>query len=230
MRNDGVMIDFTTPVNLNNPRPKFDSRSVRLAVWRWRHLFVALAAGMIAISLLQLFAPALEPQIDVLVAARNIPVGFSISEADVTTVSLPLTAAAQWVATDAALVVGRTAITVLPEGKPIWLAQVSSGDLSSQTPPGTVVVAVQLDATTGSMLSPGDRVDLVTLADSSTRILARAALVLPPRAPTGGGSGLFGAAATGGGSTATLFAVTPQDAPSLAVTARLGQVSAILVG
>ena len=209
-------------------RPK-TSKELRLAFWRYRHLLIALAIGIAVMGFARLFAPAANPTVTVLAAARPIAIGAVITEDDLAATTLPIGAGIDWLATDPTAAIGRTALANLPAGTPIWLALISSGELSALAPSGTVIVAVTLDQAVASLLAPGDRADLVELNAGNPTHLARSALVLPPRAAATGASGILSAVGTGGNA-ATLFAVSPQEAPPLAVAARLGQVSAILVG
>jgi len=213
----------------SNPPSGLKLRNLRLLVWRWRHLFVALAAAVVVSGFARLIAETADPPIAVLVAARPIQIGSTITAADIVVAEFPIAGADVWIATLPDDVIGTTALGFLDSGAPIWRDLVSTNELGRLAPAGKVIVAVQLDHAVAGLLAPGDRVDLVEPSAESPTFLARSALVLPPRSVAGGGSGLLGIG-TGSGQVATIVAVSPNEAPGLAVAARTGQVSAILVG
>jgi len=216
------------------PKPRSLNRMVRLAIWRWRYLCIAIAAGIAAVGVTQIVVATPEPATTVLVAARPIQLGAVITDADLTEMDIQFPDVINWIATDSATAVGATAVSAFAVGTPIWLDLLAINDSTSLAPPGTVIVAVQLDAAVATFLAPGDRVDLVDSRAESATHLARSALVLPPRSAAAQSQrmlGIGGVAGSGAaGQTATIFAVAPSEAPELAVAARFGQVSAILVG
>jgi Flp pilus assembly protein CpaB len=205
-------------------------RNLRLAIWRLRHLVIALAVGVIVTSVLRIFAPVAAGQVEILVATHALEVGQPLTASDVTVAQLPLGGGSEWLADSPDQVLGRIVLAPISAGTPIWLPLVSSNELSSLAPPGTVVVSIVLDSSAVTLLTPGDSADLVTYTEGAARVLARSALVLPPRSGAGVGGGLLSLPSIGGSGAATLFAVRPAEAPDLAVAARQGQVSAILVG
>lgn len=219
----------------NTPQPNRRNshrtlRNIKILVWRWRYLFTALAVGFTITGVVNALTAHPGLNVSVLVATRPIPIGTVLSETDLTISELPLATVADWIATDIAEVVGNTTVGFLDVGRPIWLDLISTNELTRLAPSGTVIVAVRLDSAVANLLAPGDRVDLVELTAEIPTHLARSALVLPARSPIGGEGGLLGVTGSRAEQPSTIFAVTPAEAPGLAVAARLGQVSAILVG
>ncbi|WP_171905437.1 flagellar biosynthesis protein FlgA, partial [Cellulosimicrobium cellulans] len=148
-------------------------------------------------------------------------------------------------------VVGRTASVRLAPGTALQESLVAAGDLVAAAPAGTVVAAVRLDPGVSALLTAGDRVDLLVAAGelgatpgpaasadpgaaeedaapvAPDPYLARAAVVVPGRAPEAPG-GLLGSAASTE-QDVTLVAVRPEEAERLAAVAGWGAVTAVLV-
>jgi Flp pilus assembly protein CpaB len=200
----------------------------RVAIWQWRYLLVALAAGVAAMQVLQVVAPTPPPVVNAVFAARDLPVGTNLTAEDLLVTPVPAQFA-QGLATQVDEIAGRVTTTGIGANSPVWLSGVSSSDLGSVAPPGTVVVPLKLDAVTTSILTPGDRVDLIAATAEGSVTVANSALVLPPRFETeSGGSGLFSSPGTMP-TPITLVAVTPTQAPNLAAHAHQNQVTAILI-
>ena len=203
------------------------SIALRLTIWQWRFALIALATGLAAMGILQTLAPPQPAQATVLFAARALPVGTTLTEADLQPVTLPAKYASGLV-TDMEQVIGRVTITGVAAQSPIWQSGLSSSDLGGVAPPGLVVVPVRLDSVTASILVPGDLVDLVAVASEGPTVVAHQALVLPPRLETQAtASGLFTSGSTA--TPVTLVAVTPTDAPQVAAATHLNQITAILI-
>jgi len=212
-----------------NPPKTLNRRllTARLYIWQWRFALIALAAGIAATGVIQTLAPPPPPQLSVIFAARNLPVGTMLTADDVREVALPAKYAAGLVS-DKNEILGRVTITGLSADSPIWRSGVSNPDLGGVAPPGTVVVPLRLDAVTTSVLMPGDKVDLVSVTNENPIVLAQNALVLPARLETTAASGgLFSV----GTNTipVTLVAVKPAEAPQVASMAHQNQITAILI-
>lgn len=192
-------------------------RRLRALLWRGRFVVAGGCLGLAAVVVVAAVRPAPPVGVDVLVAARDLPAGLTVSAGDVRVVTLPgPVAVAGAVATagaGAALVGRRTAVPV-PAGLPLVPQVLAGADLAG--PPGTVVAAVRLadDAMVG-LLAPGDRVDLLAAPaeGGAGTTVARGALVLPS-APKADGSGLLGMGAAG--TQPLLVAVAPDEAAALA--------------
>jgi len=201
--------------------------AIRLVVWQWRYAVVALSAGLASMGVLQILAPPQPAQATVLFAARALPVGTTLQPQDLAEVTLPARYASGLVS-DPEQVVGRVTITGVAADSPIWQSGLSSADLGGVAPSGLVVVPIRLDAVTTSILVPGDVVDLVQVSSDGTNVVARNALVLPARLETpAASSGIFSTGSTA--TPVTLIAVAPAEAPQVAASAHLNQISAILI-
>lgn len=187
--------------------------------------------------------PRPEPLQPVVVAARNLPAGTSLTAADLRTVDLPVEAVATGSPRDVGAVTGRTLAVAVTDGtvlgSPVLVDDAASG------PPGTVVAGVRLaEPALAALLSPGMHVDLLASApvdlgaaagtETGTAVaattLAVRALVLPRPAVPSGEGGLLG---TGGAadsvSDLVLVAVTPEEASFLANVSGREAVSAVVV-
>lgn len=234
------------PMSAPDPaaRRRFPARTLRLWLWRARHLVVAVCCGAAAASAVQVLAPAPPLTRDVVVAARALEPGSELKRADVEVRAVPTALVPADAIRDPDEAVGRVPAVRLAAGLPLSAELVAGGAFAALAPAGTVVVPVRLDDATAGLLRPGDRVDLVTTAVATGAdgaatgpgYLARRALVLPSRGrPTGGdsGGGLLGGATgqdpSGGGDGATVLAVSPQEAPGLSAASSAGAVAAVLV-
>ena len=216
----------------NVPKKSWAQRSIalRLVIWQWRFAFIALAAGLGVMGVLQILAPPAPPSATVLFASRALPVGTTVQDSDLQVVTLPARYASGLV-TEREQVVGRVTVTGVAANSPIWYSGLSSSDLGGVAPPGMVVVPLRLDAVTTSVLVPGDRVDLVAISSAGPSVVARNALILPARleTPAAASGGLFGAGATSSTPQVTLAAVSPAEAAQVASGAHLNQITAIII-
>jgi len=216
--------------------PRRPPRRWRVLLWRARLPFAATMLGCaVALGLADLRPPP-PPRTAVVVTAHALDAGTALTDADVDVVHLPPDAVADGAHREPGAVVGRALVVAVPAGLPVVDALLRDDRLASAGPPGTVVVPVRLaDPGVADLLRPGDRVDLLAAATSSTgtpvaEVLARRALVLPHPAPSDGPDpgGLLGSAPTDTG-TLTLVAVDPAQAPALAGAAAWAGISAVVV-
>lgn len=188
-----------------------------MIVWRARFVVAATCLGLAAAVVVGAVQPAPPVGVDMLVAARDLPAGLTVSAGDVRVVTVPgPVAVAGAVVTDGsrAAVIGRRTAVPVPAGLPIVPQVLAGADLAG--PAGTVVAAVRLaDDAMAGLLAPGDRVDLLAAPAEGGpgTAVARGALVLPS-APRAGGSGLLGLDTTG--TPPLLVAVAPDEAAALA--------------
>jgi Flp pilus assembly protein CpaB len=152
------------------------------------------AAGLLAVLALVLAlrpvpavpVPAPAAEVDVVVAARDLPAGTTLTAQDVIVTSLPAAAAPDGTATDAGRLTGEVLAGPVRRGEPVTDVRVVGPGLWAQVPAGQVAAPVRLaDLAVATLLHPGDRVDvLATAADAAAaEVVARAALVVS--APTG---------------------------------------------
>jgi len=166
-------------------------RRLRVLAWRLRFVVAALCLALAASVTVDALRPRPPAGVEILVAARDLPAGVEIQAADVRAVTVPEKAAAAGAqASDEAraALLGATTAVAVPAGLPLVPQLLAGGELTG--PPGTVVAAVRLaDDALATLLSPGDRVDLLAAAPEggAGRTVARRALVLPTASRAGGG-------------------------------------------
>ncbi len=104
------------------------------------------------------------PGQEVVIAARNLPIGTKLSDKDVKKVNMPKKLVPEGAVTDAKKVIGQTLRTSLKAKMPILETMVGPGSgLEGIIPKGYRAVAVKVDEYTGvaGLLKPGARVDVV---------------------------------------------------------------------
>jgi Flp pilus assembly protein CpaB len=179
-------------------------------------------------NLLQFFVPTMPAQHPVVVAARDLPVGTQLDVSDLK-ISMMLGGLTVGLVASIEDVASRTLLVPMSAGSPIFAAAISLGDLAELAPPGMVVVPIRLDAGSTAVLVAGDVVDLVAVTGDGPQLLARSALVLPARAEPPRSSSWGALGNVNPQVAVTLIAVHPGEAPYVASSAHLGQVTAILV-
>jgi len=163
---------------------------VRRRLLRRRRLIAALLLGLAAVVAVRALAPPPPVTAEVLVAARDLPAGRALQEADLVTVRMPPDVVPQGAA---ARPVGRRLAAPVRAGEPVTDVRLVGPDLGVAQPAGTVTAPVRLtDAGQVALLAPGDRISLLGTDPQSgtTRILARDATVLavPDRASASDGA------------------------------------------
>ncbi len=205
------------------------AQTVRLALWRTRFLVAAVFLGLAAGATVHGLRPPDPPTTAVVVAARTVPAGTTLSAQDVRVARLPVAVAPEGSLTDAGAVVGASAAVPLAEGVPVLPGLLA--DDTVRGPPGTVVAAVRFaDPAVATLLSPGVRVDVLaaTPEGGPGGVVATRALVLPvARKPTSAGA--LGLGGGGDDSVPVLLAVAPQEAAGLAGAAASAVLSAVVV-
>lgn len=202
---------------------------MRIGLWRARFVVAAVCLGVAAGCAVQALRPPEPPTSAVVVAARRIPAGTTLSSADVRVVRLPVALAPEGAVPDADRVVGESAAVPLAPGVPVLPGLLADDEVSG--PPGTVVATVRFaDPAVAGLLSPGVRVDVLaaTAEGGPGSVVATRALVLPVsrRPPSEGVLGVGGSADT---SVPVLLAVAPAEAPALAGAAASALLSAVVV-
>lgn len=207
---------------------------VGLRVLAWRSRPLLLIAGVVALALLvarQISPPppATEP---VVVAARTVPSGALLVEADLRVARVPPRLAPDEAVADPGSLTGRTALVELSRGVPVVPSMLDEGRFGWTAPPGTVTVPVRLaDAAVAGLLRPGDRIDLVAPGSdaggaATAVVVARGALVLEVITESEAGSALD--VLEPDPDTVTVVAVTPAEGHHLAAAGR-GSLGAVLV-
>lgn len=217
------------PPPLTPRRPPLPVR-LRVFLWRCRFLVCALFLGLAAASTVQAVRPPAAPTVGVVVAARAVPAGVSLTASDVRVARYPVATVPDGALTALASAVGASTAVPLSAGSPLGPGVLASAEVSG--PPGTVVATVRFaDPAVAGLLSAGMHVDVLaaTAEGGPGGVVARRALVLPVARPPAASSGLLGGGASGDDSVPVLVAVSPDEAPALAGAAASALLSAVVV-
>ena len=218
-------------------RSRSELLRLRLLLWRMRPLLLACAALLGCVVVARQLAPGPGATEAVVVAARDIAAGASVTGRDVRVVQVPSHLVPDGALGDPAAVIDRQVPIDIPRGLPVVELLLGSERFALSPPPGTVAVPIRLvDAAVASLLRPGDRVDLVmpaatdwaTPAMAAPEVLAHSALVLEVVIDDSGS----GFASLGGGPVSepvTVVAVSEAEGHRLAASA-WGSLGAVLVG
>lgn len=204
--------------------------TVRILLWRGRFLVAAVALGVAAACTVQAVRPPDPPTSAVVVAARPIDAGTTLTSADVRTARVPTALAPDGAIAEPDAVLGASAAVPIATGAPVLHGFLADDEVRG--PPGTVVATVRFaDPAVAGLLSPGVRVDVLaaTAEGGPGAVVATRALVLPVahQPSSAGGLGLGGG--TGDASVPVLLAVAPAEAPTLAGAAASALLSAVVV-
>jgi pilus assembly protein CpaB len=165
-------------------------RLLTTSSWARTILFRRTAAALLAMLAVVLAAATLlhgrENTVPVLVAARDVPSGVTLTRDDVRIRSLPAAYAPSGVITDTAAAIGRVLAGAARSGEAITDVRLVGPEntLLATGNPDAVAVPVRLtDAAVADLLRPGSRVDMV----GEPAVLANDAVVVAVR-PSEGGS------------------------------------------
>jgi pilus assembly protein CpaB len=128
------------------------------------------------------------PQANVVVASRDIKLGDAITDRDITTQQIPLADAKPEYFKQPGDVIGQVARTDIAKGAFLtqaMFAGTGQASIAKDLPAGLVAVAVRVDAVTGvgTLILPGDRVDVVvTMSIKETLLVPGAEPSAPPQA------------------------------------------------
>lgn len=164
------------------------TRVRRRVLRRRRPIAVVLAAGAAAAALHTL-APPPPRSTDVRVAARDLPAGHVLTDADLADASVPPGVVPHGVVADPS---GRVLAAPLRAGEPVTDVRLVGPDLVSAQPAGTVALPVRLsDAGQAALLTVGDRITLLATDPraGTASSLAEEALVLALPDPRHAGDG-----------------------------------------
>jgi hypothetical protein len=172
----------------------------------------AAAAGLLALRA--------DERVEVLVAARDIPAGSTITAEDMTTVPVAAEGTRLVPASQRGLVDGRYARTSISAGQLIDTTMLAE---TAPLQPGLVAVGASLAAgrMPASGLESGDVVQLVRVSDGEGRVLVDDARVGGYRETEGGGLGSSAATVS--------FIVPDTDGASVAAVAAAGELAVVLV-
>lgn len=198
-----------------------------------RRLLAAVGAAAAVGIVVSAYLPAEEDAgVDVVVAARALPVGHVVAEDDLQTVRWPADRRPEAALALPGSAVGRRLASPVTAGEAITTARLVGTGLVAGAPPGTVVVRVPLaDPSAAVLAGAGSRVDLVSTTTGES--LASSATVLA--ADTGADQaaaatpGLLGGSASAPGGTGLLVAVPPSAVAGLARALGDGASSGVFV-
>lgn len=160
----------------------------RAVLLRRRPLAAVLAVVAVLTGVRAATAPP-EPTVGVLVAARDLPGGAPLTDADLERRALPVQGVPRGSTGDAAALVGRTLAAPVREGEPVTDVRVVAEGLLAGYP-SLVAAPVRIaDAGAVRLLRVGDRVDVVATdpADGRAEVATEAAPVVAlPRGRRGG--------------------------------------------
>ena len=160
----------------------------RAVVWRRRLLAAGLLAGSVAFGL-QVLAPTPAAGVPVLVAARDVPAGAVLADADVRRVQRPAGTVPSGALAGLRRVTGATVASAVRRGEVLTDARLAGAGSLRGLDDGLVAAPVRVaDGATATLLRPGDVVDVLAAgADVTTeaRLVASAVrvLVVPRAAP-----------------------------------------------
>jgi pilus assembly protein CpaB len=181
----------------------------------------------------QQLTPVSEQRVTVLVAARDLPTGTTLTEADFARVEVPPDLAISGVPSDAGALVGRQLAAALSRGQIPTESSLLGPGLLTGSPVGTAAVPVRMaDPSSIQLLSPGQLVTVVLTAAGSydesrqTQVLAGPVPVLWTSAHGGKGGEWLGTSDTEG---LVVVAADPQQAEKLAGASTQGKLFFVLV-
>ena len=202
---------------MDDPRSALQ-RLIRTAGWHRRLLAGGLAAAAVAFAI-EAASPAPPATVDVLVAARDLPGGAVLSDADLSSAAFPADAVPAGVVT-ASTADGALLAAPVRSGEPITDRRLLGPGLLAGWGADVVVAPVRVaDAGAAGYLRPGDRIDLLaTYLDGAARTEVVAADVPVLALPSAGDSTLAEGALV-------LVAATPDQAAELAAAAVAARLS-----
>lgn len=192
-------------------------------------LLLCVAAGLAV----QQLTPESERQVSVLVAARDLPTGASLTEADFTSVGVPPDIAVSGALDNAGAFVGRQLASPLGQGQIPTESHLLGPGLLTGAPTGTAAVPLRMaDPSSIQLLSPGQLVTVVLTSAGSydesrqSQVLASPVPVLWTSAQGGKPGEWLGTGDTEG---LVVVAADPQQAEKLAGASTQGKLFFVLV-
>lgn len=188
------------------------------AIARHRRALAAVAAAVAVLATITALQPDRGPTVAVVVAARPLSSGVTVTDADLTLAEVPVALVPSDALTNVADAVGHSINAPVTLRSIFTSATVASGQALAS--PGHVVVALPLaDESIARLVKPGTRLDLLAATASATGVLARDVRVVAAPQPEGG---TFGSLNSG---RVALVEVTPEVAVQVAQSARSGGVT-----
>jgi Flp pilus assembly protein CpaB len=192
----------------------------RRRIKRHRRPIAALLAALCVLTIITAISDRSGPTSTVVIAARDIPAGTTLTSGDLTTAQFPRDLTPTGSASDPGALIGEVVTAGVWSGEILTTARILGG--RPEAGRGLVAAPVRLaDAGVAGLLAPGDTVDIIAASrDSNAKVVARSARVITRPIPPAA----FG---TQTGSL-VLLAVTPEEATALAGVATTRQLSAVL--
>ncbi|MCL6449669.1 MAG: Flp pilus assembly protein CpaB [Acetobacteraceae bacterium] len=204
-----------------------------------KHLVVAVVAALVTAALVYFYLAAADARAEVLIARQDIPARVRLQPGMFLRVSYPAAAVHPDALTLEREVVGKYLVTPVLRGEQVLRRKLAGGpadlSLAASLGPGerAVLVPVTPETGLGGVVLPGDRVDLVFVADerrfgaSAARVLMRSLAVLDVRDEGG-----RAASGDGRGSLpmGLVVKVTPGQAERLAFALEHGRLYVALAG
>ncbi len=206
---------------------------VRAGRWHRRLLAAGLLAGAMAMALHSL-APPPPPSVVVVTAARDVPAGSRLTEADLTVARLTPSSVPVGAVEQVGEARGRTVVSAVRRGEPLTDVRLVGAAAVDELGQGMVATPVRIaDGDSVDLLRPGDVVDVLGAAGAveaggslraDARLLASAVRVVTVPRPSGRG---FAAGADGA---LVLLATTSTTAARLAGAAVTERLTVVLRG
>ncbi len=172
----------------------------------------------------------------VVVAARDLAPGTTITSGDLVTTSVPAPLRAGDASADPATMVGRRVVVPLLAGDPVLARHLLTASLLEGYGPGTVATPLRLaDESALAVLRPGDLVDVIAASalgsagssgDRAAVVAARVRVLLTGTTASGGGGML--SAQTSGAPPSVVLATTSAQALEIARAAVGSRLSVVL--
>jgi len=221
----------------NVPRTTTLALDLRHAIARHRRPLAAICAAIAIATALSAITAKRAAGVAVITAARDLPIGTTLTGSDLRTVALPAGAVPAGAITTMSLAVGRSIASPVRRGEPLTDVRLANGPLGTPAP-GMVAAPVRLsDAEAAELLQPGQRVDVLAASTSTQSqasqavaavVAADVQVVAIPTGATGSGNNA-GAQDLGMEGALVVLATTPAQARALAQAQVSARLSAIVV-
>src|SRR6476661_3146442 len=152
------------PTNAGGRSPRKRPPAARLAAWLSRNRMLAAAVQLSAAAAIavQQLTPAPLATATALAAARDLPAGTAVTEADVARVQVPPGMVADGFLQDEAAAKGKQLAAPMRKGQLLSDAQLVGPGLLAGTPPGSAAVPLRMaDPSSIQLVSPGQLVNVV---------------------------------------------------------------------
>lgn len=200
---------------------------LRRAVWWHRRALAALSAAACLLCCLRVLSPTPPPTVPVVVATVPLAGGTTLTTAHVRVRHVPADIAPASAIADPGSLTGRTLAAPVPEGAILTEVSVVSPALAAAAP-GRVLTPVRVaDADVVSLVRVGDRVDVVSIAEGRSTIVATHARIVAIPRPTSADRGAL-APSAGRSGTLIVLDVSREEAAILLGVQASGRIDIVL--